>query len=198
MFRHPLVNGGLALTMCGLFGFVTWRTEVLTWEWFAFLAATILIGLNCLRRTPATLSDSRPWVFLLCIFSLTYFLGFEDAPANGGAKQSFAWWLIIGCHVAGDLCLIYLGKSFAVLPAWRRVKTKFLYRFVRHPVYSLYMVADLVFVSFVPSLQNLTVAVLGIAAFITRAALEERLLMNDDAYRAYVVTTPYRFFPGIY
>ena len=100
--------------------------------------------------------------------------------------------------MASDLCLLSLGTSFAILPALRTIKTGFLYGWVRHPVYTLYILADMAFVGLFPSVWNLAVALLGAGSFLIRAELEERILRERFDYEEYTRRIRYRFLPGVY
>src|SRR5205823_2938222 len=94
--------------------------------------------------------------------------------------------------------LLSLGKSYALLPALREIRSGFLYAYVRHPVYALYMMADLTVVLFEPSPWNVGVAAIGATAFYLRSRLEERVLCHDPTYTDYMQTVPWRFFPGLH
>lgn len=134
----------------------------------------------------------------MCAVSLFYFLAFDDRSADSGSGHGFTYWVIVSCHILGDLCLIALGDSVAILPARRRIRTNFLYRCVRHPVYALYMVADICFVLLTPSLWNVAILTVGAATFVLRAKLEEHILARDPAYQNYMANTPFRFIPRLY
>ena len=165
-------------------------------EQTAYFLGTAVLAINSLRRPPAAECDKRWWVCLICSFSLVYFVAFETNQSVHALGSAF--WGIAILHGFGDLCLISLGTSFAILPASRGIRTRFLYRIVRHPVYTLYMVADIIFVSVTPSFRNLAIAFLGGTAFVIRAELEERLLRKRTDYREYARRIPYRFLPGVY
>jgi protein-S-isoprenylcysteine O-methyltransferase Ste14 len=93
---------------------------------------------------------------------------------------------------------LYLGESFAILPARRRLRTGFVYRIVRHPVYATYVLTDAAFLASSPSAWNLVVALLGAGTLAWRASLEERLLWRDPEYERYARRTRYRFIPFVY
>ncbi len=97
-----------------------------------------------------------------------------------------------------QVVLLSLGTSYAMLPALREVRRGFIYRVVRHPVYALYMLADLTLVSLQPSLWNIGIAFLGATTFFLRSTLEEKVLAQDAAYATYRESVPWRFFPGVY
>jgi protein-S-isoprenylcysteine O-methyltransferase Ste14 len=91
-----------------------------------------------------------------------------------------------------------LGRSFALVPADRGIKTGGAYRVVRHPIYGsfLFSVTALLLSRFSVSL----LALVGLSLFLMvyRAGREERLLGLDPAYLAYAERVKYRFLPLIY
>jgi protein-S-isoprenylcysteine O-methyltransferase Ste14 len=162
------------------------------WIWFdlvVYAAVTALVLVNVWRRPAANSEDNRLSTWIVCLACYAYPLAYEPG-------ETFTW--VIVFHVLGDSSLIYLGRSFAVMPARRAIKTGWLYRVVRHPTYATYLLADVSYCVAVLSVQNLAVAGLGVALLVTRARLEERVLADDVAYQEYRQRTRYRFFPGLY
>jgi protein-S-isoprenylcysteine O-methyltransferase Ste14 len=197
--RAFVPNLGLAILLCAIVG---------TWFWhiapdpgvqlaYALLALTT-IGLAgvALLRPPARDLDDRWWVYLVCVVSMVYALGYRFDPQSTLVRAIF-WSRIVLLFVAG-LSLLSLGKSYALLPALREVRSGFFYRYVRHPVYAMYMVADLAVILLEPSLWNVGVAAVGASAFYLRSTLEERVLGQDPIYARYMRLVPWRFFPGVY
>jgi protein-S-isoprenylcysteine O-methyltransferase Ste14 len=91
-----------------------------------------------------------------------------------------------------------LGKSFDFLPALRRIKTKYLYQFVRHPMYLAALIGKLSYVLNNQSIYNLLLLVIFIFIYDKRAKYEESILLYDNSYSNYMQKTKYRFVPGIY
>lgn len=149
-------------------------------------------------RQPARYSTRRPLEILVTILSLIYFLAFElqsrsSAPVAlaGGIVTSVASLLtIVSVHS--------LGRSFAVLPALRDIRTSGTYRWVRHPIYLSYIIAAFGTLMRHPSFYNTGVVLAGIALMLWRIRFEERLLMQDERYRNYVAQVRYRLIPGVY
>ena len=77
------------------------------------------------------------------------------------------------------------------------IKTRGLYRFVRHPLYSAYVVSYLGFVINHPSAWNLWLYAAQFVFFLLRARAEERLLLRSDEYRAYSVQVRWRLIPFV-
>lgn len=93
---------------------------------------------------------------------------------------------------------IALGRSFALLPAIRGVVSNGPYRFVRHPIYTGYLITHVAILLANPSAWNLAVLLVADAALLVRAVREERTLALDHAYRAYQERVRWRVAPGVF
>lgn len=93
---------------------------------------------------------------------------------------------------------LILRRSFGIAPANRGVKVSGPYRVVRHPMYAGYMVANIGLLLLMPSVLNLMVYAIGWSAQVLRILAEERLLSQDEAYRALQAKTRYRLIPGVF
>lgn len=96
------------------------------------------------------------------------------------------------------IALLTLGRSFAVLPALRRVIRHGPYRFIRHPIYlgELLMIAGCCLSS--PQIELAGLALLALAGVVLRIRAEEATLLHDPDYEAYNRNTPWRLLPGIW
>ncbi len=194
LLRPRIANLGLAGYLLACLGLSTWflgsgATRIEWVDSVAYAAVTVVLAAQTLRRQDAKASDNRPWVIVLCTVSSLYFMGYQLGPPT--------WWLI-ALHWLGDLCLLSLGGSFALLPARRTIVRSGPYRFVRHPTYSSYLIADSLAVAAAPSLWNFGVWGIGVVTLVWRAALEEQLLAGDPAYQCYREQTRFRLVPGLY
>jgi protein-S-isoprenylcysteine O-methyltransferase Ste14 len=91
-----------------------------------------------------------------------------------------------------------LGRSFGIIAANRGIKTRGLYRYVRHPIYATYLLAFGGFVLAHPSIHN-GVVLLGWAIIqIARIHAEERMLGEDPTYCTYQRAVRYRLVPGLW
>jgi protein-S-isoprenylcysteine O-methyltransferase Ste14 len=93
---------------------------------------------------------------------------------------------------------ICLGRSFGCVPAHRGLRFGGPYRFMRHPMYTGYLMTYFAFLGLNPSWWNLGVYSICLCLMIVRIVLEERLLSNDPEYRAYQEEVPYRLIPGVF
>lgn len=93
---------------------------------------------------------------------------------------------------------IVLGRSFGLIPANRGVVARGPYGFMRHPIYTGYLVTHIGFIAAHPTFWN--IAVIGVAdgALIFRALLEERVLTQDERYRAYCAKVGWHLVPGVF
>jgi protein-S-isoprenylcysteine O-methyltransferase Ste14 len=93
---------------------------------------------------------------------------------------------------------VVLNRSFGLAAANRGVKRAGPYRFLRHPMYVGYAITQATFLALNPCLWNLAVYALSWSVQILRIRAEEKLLLQDPAYRAYADEVRYRLIPGVY
>lgn len=94
--------------------------------------------------------------------------------------------------------VIALNRSFGLLPAHRSVKSGGVYSFVRHPLYTAYVVTFIGYWISNQSLANSLVVVFGIAFLVMRIHHEEALLVRYPAYSQYVNRTRWRLIPSVW
>ncbi len=186
------VNAGLALYLgaeCA-YGILDGEGGLDTVWW---LLVTAILLVNVLRWSSAIEEDTRWFVWVICVASMLHVMAFE-----WGEESRIANLALVFIVLAGDLNLIYLGRSFAILPARREIRRGWVYRLVRHPIYACYMFADVIYLTQMPSVRNFAVFGGGIVLFTLRAGFEERLLRNDPVYGEYARQTRWRFLPYVY
>lgn len=161
------------------------------------LANCLTLGLSLFARVP----KKRDWnpVTVLCSLGGTYyFLAIELAPGAHLVPEVFGAALL----VAGIAWQIYaklsLRLSFGILPANRGIVSNGAYRFMRHPIYLSYFVADMGFLCTNFGLQNLLVYAGLYTLQVMRISREEALLSDDPEYRLYREKVRFRVIPGIY
>jgi protein-S-isoprenylcysteine O-methyltransferase Ste14 len=91
-----------------------------------------------------------------------------------------------------------LGRSFGIVPANRGVVTAGPYGFVRHPIYTGYLITHVAFLAAHPSLANAVILLIADAALIGRAFKEEQTLEKDAVYQAYCQRVSWHLVPGIF
>jgi protein-S-isoprenylcysteine O-methyltransferase Ste14 len=91
-----------------------------------------------------------------------------------------------------------LGRSFGVVPANRGVVVRGPYTFVRHPIYTGYLITHTAFLLAHPTPGNIAVVLCADSALILRALMEERVLSADAAYQLYCQRVGWHLVPGVF
>ena len=153
--------------------------------------------LFCVRRPPKLVSRNIP------VWIAAYVGTFGASLLRPGGPHS--GWLDTGGVVLQGVgivvCIVSLaalGRSLGLVPAHRGLVTGGVYRFLRHPLYSSYVIAELGYLVQSPRLWNVAVLAIVWACQVARIASEEKLLGGDPAYRAYTVQTRWRLVPGVW
>ena len=91
-----------------------------------------------------------------------------------------------------------LGRSFGIVPANRGVVVGGPYTFVRHPIYTGYLITHLGFLIAHPTPWNVMIAVTADTALVVRALIEERVLGADVEYQSYCRRVGWHLMPGVF
>ena len=151
-----------------------------------------------IRRRSASLS-SQPfdWALSFCAVSAPLLLT-TPAAANPFIPAAVATTLMLAGLLVQISGKAALWRSFGLVPANRGVKTRGLYRVVRHPIYAGYTLTHIGFLIGFPSLQNALLYAAVLAIEVARLLREEALLKRDPAYVDYAARVRYRLLPGIF
>jgi protein-S-isoprenylcysteine O-methyltransferase Ste14 len=161
------------------------------------IAECFTVGLSLFTRIPVK-RDWTPFAFLCSMGATYYFLAVQLGP---GVRLVPEW---VGAVLqASGICWQLLAKvslrrSFGILPANRGVVSCGAYRFVRHPMYLGYFVADIGFLLTNFGLQNVLVYGIQFALQAGRIMREERLLSSDENYGRYKGKVRFRVIPGVF
>ena len=96
------------------------------------------------------------------------------------------------------LAMLSLNRSIGMVPANRGIQTGGLYRWIRHPLYSSYVVAFLGYVIRHPTAYNIGVYAAAVLLWVLRLLAEERFLLQDPAYREFAEKVRWRLIPGVF
>ena len=96
------------------------------------------------------------------------------------------------------VAILSLGRSMGLEPAHRGLKTTWLYRLVRHPIYATYLIVVAGYLLAFPNAVNIALAAGWTGVQVARIDREERLLSQDPDYQAYRARVPYRLVPLIW
>ena len=122
---------------------------------------------------------------------LVYPVGNEIAPV----------WITFPLITAGTalalVAKLSLRRSFGLVPANRGVKVGGAYRFVRHPMYTGYVLNHIGFLLVFFSAWNVCVYALTWVLLYLRAVEEEKFLLQDPEYVDYASKVKARMIPGL-
>jgi len=148
------------------------------------------------RRSPWLVSKSRvAWIAA----TIGTFGMVAGRPAF--APVADLEWLYSGMQIAGAVvsaaAVIALGRSFGIVAANRGIQTRGPYRWVRHPLYSGYVLTEIGYLLENPSLRNCCLFAVVMSFQAVRIVEEERTLSEDPAYRRYCEQVGSRIVPSI-
>ncbi len=191
----------LAAFLIGFAAALFWLEPPTGWIDYEFwfpVAMYLAFGVLSLMRPPPRAYNLHVWVVVVCCYSIFYVFLFERVGESENETMIRVNELRKLLQIIAQLSILSLGRSFAIFPALRVVKTGMLYGWVRHPVYSLLILADICFIIVQFSWWNLAVALSGILALGYRANIEEAVLSEDPEYGEYMSRVKSRFIPWVY
>jgi len=164
---------------------------------FLLIGEAMVVVLTIFRR-PAGSVDRSTAARIVTVLAL---VGPPLLRAVDGAAlvldEFTAFVSIIGVSlvIAGKMTL---GRSFGIVPANRGVVAAGPYLFVRHPIYTGYLITHAAFLVAHPSVWNITVIAISDTALVIRALYEERVLRLDHQYRDYCERVGWHLVPGVF
>lgn len=195
--RLSFYSGGLLAISFGSFAYAhllmfqrTHESMLLLFCFSELLTAVFLV----FRSSPETVSTVRfDWI----VGVAGTFAPLLLRPAPWGIAPFGRYAIVAGVmiQVAG---LISLNRSLAVVPAKREIKTKGLYRYVRHPLYASYFLTLSGYVLMNTTLQNLAIYAVTMVLLLIRVFREEKHLELDSSYRDYMHRVNYRVIPFVF
>lgn len=195
--RANAYSGMLLATIWGLFAYAHLSAFQKTHELELLLivvSETLMAGFFIFRSDPKTISMiPSDWVMALAgSFAPLFF-----RPAEWGVFPLASITMVAGM-ILQIVSLISLNRSFAIVAAKREIKTAWMYRIVRHPIYASYF---LIFGSYLltyTTLANLLIYIMTMILLCIRIFREERHLSLDPVYRDYMLAVRYRIIPFVF
>jgi protein-S-isoprenylcysteine O-methyltransferase Ste14 len=158
----------------------------------------LLVGILVFRMPPArSIHGVLPRV--LAVVGTFAALAFPYLPPSpNGTAAILGMVLLCAGTVLTMYAIVYLGRSFSIVPEARKLVTSGPYRFVRHPVYLFEEIAVFgISIQFAAPTSTLLFLVHGAIQF-ARLHYEEQVLReNFPEYEAYAMRTA-RLVPGVY
>jgi len=162
------------------------------------LVSEALVAVLTIVRRPAGIVDRSVGATVVTMISLIGPALLRTSPGPGvfpdplTALIASAGLLLV---IAGK---ITLGRSFGIVPANRGVVIAGPYTFVRHPIYTGYLLSHVAFACAYPTPWNLAILAATDVALVVRALYEERVLVNDRMYQAYCSRVAWHLVPGVF
>ena len=134
-------------------------------------------------------------MFLILIFLIGLLLTPSDIQEPSGL-----FLISIGFYYCVMLCSYYfLGERLSILPSFKDVIMKGMYKLVRHPIYSCSISIFALIFCFNPNGSNFILFLLVSIISYVRAIEEEKLLMESSlVYEDYKKATPFLFFHPLF
>lgn len=166
-----------------------------------YIAQHLLILVFAVSRKQPEAMDRAPITSLCIAVGMVYpIAGFYliNEPIDQATISIIANALIFVSLAIQYASLLSLNTSFGIRPAIRAIKSRGIYRFIRHPLYLAYFVLDTGYLIAYQSALLLLVMLVGWLSLIYRINAEESVLRKCQAYNEYCRQTHYRLIPGIY
>jgi protein-S-isoprenylcysteine O-methyltransferase Ste14 len=106
--------------------------------------------------------------------------------------------LVTLAAVLSFVSLVTIGRLFGIRPAVRGLVTSGPYRFIRHPMYLSYILADIGYNLQEWNFVTILLVLAGWASLVYRIHAEERVISQHAEWPAYAVLVRYRLFPGFW
>lgn len=161
------------------------------------IACNTLMGIMILFNTIASSSSSplhNPhWLGMIaCNIALVKLID-ATHPLCGALSLLF----LVG-FVIVIISVLSIGRSFAVTPMLSQIKTRHIYRMVRHPMYlGEILMITACFLTSITIVSSIVMALFIVFA-VLRIREEEKLLLKSDSYKQYCITTPWRIIPHLW
>lgn len=158
------------------------------------LSETLTAAFYIFRSEPKTVSI-LPLDWLVAIGGTIAPLFLRPAPWGVLPMASIAISAGTAIQILG---LISLNRSFALVAAKREIKTAWMYRIVRHPIYASYCLTYAGYILSNTTLSNLIIYILATGLLCARIFREEQHLALDPLYREYMQGVRYRLIPYVF
>ncbi len=169
------ILGGVLFASLALKDFGIFRESTDPYFFLIGLRALLVTGLY-FTRTPAKLR-ARHWQtassLLLSSAPLFYTSDINVPPL---LPLAWAWSLLVAGNLLATWGIASLGSSFGIGPAFRKLVSHGPYRYLKHPIYTGYVICELGFLFMYPNERNAFVFAVAVLSYFIRARLENRII----------------------
>ena len=189
----------LVLVGLSIYNLVKAESDLLRIEVAASIPLNFLAAVSFMTREPAVEMTRRNEIAVPAISLLLPFLAM-NSPIVFSAPYSLPSGLIVAILGAslGAVSFVFLRRSFAILPAVRKVVSDGPYRMVRHPLYLGEFFYTLGMVMLLFSILSLVLMLASAVFLVWRIKIEERKLIEYPDYQDYAQRVKYRLIPFVY
>jgi protein-S-isoprenylcysteine O-methyltransferase Ste14 len=159
-----------------------------------FVMIAFITVLFLIRKTPSAVSF-KPVDWIIAFLGTCFALQIEPTANPDYPPAVLLEILGIILSIAG---LVSIGRSFAIVPALRELKTDYIYRYIRHPIYAGYILTFIGLLMNHVSTHNAVAISISMLLIIVRIQLEERFLVLHAPYKKYMKHTPWRLVPYVW
>ena len=195
--RTSFYSGAILATCLGAFAATHIQAFIRTNELYFLIiciSETLTATFYLLRSTPKSVSI-LPFDWLIAIAGTIAPLFLR--PASWGILPMASISIILGTIIQ-ILGVISLNRSFAIIAARRVIKTTWMYRLVRHPIYASYVLIYSGYVLANTTPLNILIYLLTVTFLVLRIIQEERHLSSDPGYCEYMKKVRYRLIPLLF
>lgn len=191
------------LYLIGAFSYKIWESimgflegEILFWLTYG-LYGLIFLFFSIIYRPSKDANTSPVAIFVVLSHIISpLFFGINEIPSRHVLMVAYLF--MSAGFLISVFSLLDLGRSFDVFPVHRKIVTKGMYQYIRHPIYLGYIITAIGALVSGFSSYNLLIFSLLIVLTIARISLEEKELLKDWAYQLFKNEVPYRIFPKVY
>lgn len=195
--RTSFYSGLILATCLGVFAYAHVQAFIRTGEFYflIFCLSEILTATFYLLRSAPKSVSILPLDWLVAIAGTIAPLFLRPAPSGILPEANIAIALGTVIQILG---IASLNRSFAIVAAMRVIKTAWMYRLVRHPIYASYCLIYAGYVLANTTTLNIIIYLLTTALLVVRIFQEERHLSIDPLYREYMYRVRYRLIPQVF
>jgi protein-S-isoprenylcysteine O-methyltransferase Ste14 len=169
-------------------------------DWIYVLQHFIVLGI-ALTRPPPKVRDYS--IISSLAVGIAYAYPYAQVIYLRWSAGHVAWPAVglVLVTLAASLSLISLltmGRLFGIRPALRGLVASGPYRFIRHPMYLSYILADIGYNLQEWNFVTILLVLMGWVSLVYRIHAEERVLSQHVEWPTYAVSVPYRLLPGVW